>query len=179
MGLLGGGNIFLGFGSRQAHLPDNLVRSGLDPAAIVAGLEPGQDRLADDDARHRVGQEHASAIAGLDADLMLVGRDEQDDPVVFAFLADGPRTSEAVAVILDRPAFEARDRRNDELPTRLGLKRFRLGGQVDDLFWAEQMRIVDDAPGQLRKILSRSRRGQREQRQPQDSEEAGHLSRWC
>ena len=87
--LLGRGDILLRFVGRQAHLLDDRVGAGLDPAAIIGRvlLEVRQDRLADDHARHRVGQEAAGAIAGRDPDLPLVGRDEQEHAVVLAFAA--------------------------------------------------------------------------------------------
>ena len=41
------------------------------------------------------------------------------------------------------------------------------------------MRLVDDTPGERGKRLRERGRRQREQRQPQDGEEALHLSPWC
>ena len=86
--LLGRRDILLRLVGRQAHLLDDRVGAGLDPAAIVGRvlLEMRQDRLADDDARHGVGHVSAGAIAGRDPDLALVGRDQQQDAVVVLFL---------------------------------------------------------------------------------------------
>ncbi len=165
LGLLGGRDVPLRLPGRQAHLLDDLLGARLDPAGHVAGLEPGQDRVADDDAGDGVGEEDAGAIAGLDAHLMLVGRDQQDDAIVFAFPADLPRPPEPVAVILDRPPLEAGHGRDDELPARLRLERFRLAGEVENLLGPKQVRFVDDPAGQLGKGLRGRRRRQRKERE--------------
>ena len=90
------------------------------------------------------------AIAGLDPHLPLVGRDEQDDAVVALLVADLPGAAQPVAIILDRPPFEAVDRRDHELPPGLRLQRLGLDCEVELLLRPEQVRLVDHAAGQLR-----------------------------
>src|SRR5213075_1729564 len=98
------------------HHRNDLVGAGGDATAKVAGLEPWNDAFADDDARHRVGQEDARAISGLDPDLVLLGRNQQDDTVVLLLATDPPLAAEPIAIILDRPPLEAVDGRDHELP---------------------------------------------------------------
>ena len=150
------------FRRRKLHHRDDLVGAGDDPAAHVARLEARQDAFADDDARHRVGQEDARAIAGLDPHLALVGRDQQDDAVVLLLVADPPGAAEPIAIILDRPPLEAVDRRDDELPARRRLERFGLRTDVDDLRGRQQVRLVDDPAGELGKGLGVGRRWRRQ-----------------
>ena len=164
------GGLLLRFGRRQAHRLDDLVGSGCDPAAIVARLEARQDGFADDHARHRVGQEHAGAVAGLDPHLLLVRSDKQDDAVIFLRVAELPVAAQAIAIILDRPPFEAVDRRDDKGASRLGIKRLGFRIEVELLLGPQEVRLVDNRRlAVLRKGLRRSRRRQRNQRQPQDA----------
>ena len=126
--LLGGGDILLRFFRRKAHLLDDRVSPGLDPATIVGRglLEVREDGFARDDARHRVGHERPRAVSSRDPHVPLVGRNEQQDAVVAFFVTDLPRATKPVGVIFDRIAFEAVDGRNDELPAALRLERLRL-----------------------------------------------------
>src|SRR4029077_6558379 len=64
--LFGSRDILLRFFGRQAHLLDDLTRSGLDPAAIIWWrlFEVRKDGFANDHSRHGVGEESACAVAG-------------------------------------------------------------------------------------------------------------------
>src|SRR5207248_10786775 len=99
--LLGGGDILLRLLGRQAHLLDDGISAGDDAAAVITGPEARDHRVANDDARHRVGQENSSAVAHLNAGLTLVGCNEKDHAIILALLADAPGATQPVAVILN------------------------------------------------------------------------------
>src|SRR5207248_4395283 len=115
--LFGLGDVLLRFLGREAHLLDDRVRAGDDPAAVIAGLEVRHDRVADDDARHGIGQRRGRAIADLDPYLPLVGGNEQDHAIVLGFLPNAPGAAETVAVVLDWIALQTGHGGDDELPT--------------------------------------------------------------
>ena len=73
--------------------------------------------------RHRVGQLRLEAAADLDAHLAVVGRDDQQNAVVLAGLADLPVAAELIAEVLDRLALQRRQRDDHDLIGRLGLER--------------------------------------------------------
>ena len=86
------------------------------PPAMSPALNRGRMLLRMMTLGHRVGQEDARAIAGFDPHLPFVGRNQQDDAVILLLVADPPLAAQTVAIILDRPPFEALDRCDDELP---------------------------------------------------------------
>ena len=146
----------------RLQLGDEGVGAGGDPAGKVVGAETGQDRVADDLAGQRVGQDAFHAVADLDPDLVLGRRDEKDDAVIGALLADMPGAAEADAIFLDVVALEARDGGDDELAMRRRLERRQLLGQLGLLRRLQQIGGVDHPAGQRRKGLRQRRRGEEE-----------------
>ena len=163
--------------------PNNPVGQRGPRLEVGSGLEPRHHLLVDDHARKRVGQHRFEPVADLDTRTAmsgrLVGRDEQNGTIVHVLQPRAPRAPQPIAVILDCPPLQAGHRRNDELAPGLSLEGLRLAGEVRDLLGTQQVRLIDHAAGELRKSLRGHRCGQREQRQPQNGEEAGHLSRRC
>ena len=98
-----------------------------DARRHVAGAEFRQDRVLDDQPGHRVGEIAFEAVADLDAHVALVRRDDQDDAVVLALLADPPGAAELIAVVGDVVALQRFQRDHDELVGGLRLERGELG----------------------------------------------------
>ena len=172
MGFFRPGDIASGLFGRKAHLLDDLISAGLDAPGHVASLEAWQDGVADDYARHRVGQEHAGAVAGLYAHLLLIGRDEQDHPVILTLAADPPLAPEPIAIILDRPAFEAVDGRDHQLTAGLHLERSEPRFQLRTLLGAQQSGLIDDTSRQLREGLGERGGGEAKQQRQCERGEA-------
>ena len=80
----------LGGLGRRLELLDQRIGAGDDAAGIIGrvGAEMGHDLLVDDLARQCVGHDPFEPVADLDPDLALVGRDQEDDAVIRAALAD-------------------------------------------------------------------------------------------
>src|SRR6266550_4364434 len=97
--LLGCGDVLLRLVWRKAHLFDDRIGAGFDPAARVTGLEARKNVFARDHPGHGVGQESASAIARRDPDLPFVGRDDEDDAVTRLAAADLPIAAEPISII--------------------------------------------------------------------------------
>ena len=92
------------------------------PAAKSPRAELRQDRVLDDELRHGVGHDRLEPAADLDAHLALVRRDDEQDAVVLALLADAPLAAELIAVVLDRVALQRVQRDDGELVGRLLLR---------------------------------------------------------
>ena len=60
------------------------------PALIVAAFEAGQDVVLNYGAADGVGECSFEAVADLDANFVLLGRDDKQHAVVYAFLPDAP-----------------------------------------------------------------------------------------
>ena len=100
--------------SPKQHVLD-VAHAGADAGREVAAAELGQDRVLDDELRQGVGHHRLEPAADLDPDLVLVGRDDEQDAVVLALLADAPRAAELVAEVLDRVALQRLERDDDDL----------------------------------------------------------------
>ena len=72
----------------------------------VALPEPGQDVVLDDPVGQDIGKGTFKAVSDLDADLAFSGGDDQQDPVVPAFLPNAPMAAEPVAVVGNVMAFQ-------------------------------------------------------------------------
>ena len=83
----------------QGQLLDDGIGTGLDPAGHVAGLEARDDLLVDDQAGQTVGQDRFQAIANLDPDLALLGRDDQHRAFVLVFGAQLPVPAKLIAIV--------------------------------------------------------------------------------
>src|SRR5262249_59596311 len=73
-----------------------------DRAVLVAGLQPGRDRLADDPRGHEVGDAVLEAVADLDPHLAVVGQDEEDGAVVAGPVSDAPGPERALREVFNR-----------------------------------------------------------------------------
>ena len=70
----------------------------LDAAVEIAGFEAGGDFVVDDLFAEDVGECAFKAVAGDDLHFVVVGEDEEDGAVAFAFLADLPGVEDAGGV---------------------------------------------------------------------------------
>jgi hypothetical protein len=146
----------------------------------VALAEARQDRILDD-LGQSIGQHAFEAAADLDPDLALAGRDNQDHAIVQLLGANAPMTAELIAEILDGVALQRGKRDHHDLIGALVLERLEVGGDRHLLGIGEQVRVIDDAAGQLREIrLGVSGREPWQQRQGQhqsaDAPPSGHLA---
>ena len=82
------------------------VHARIDAAREIALLELRRDGRGDDDLGQRIRQRALEAVADLDAQLALVGRDQKQHAVVVLLLPELPVPEEAVGVILDARAVE-------------------------------------------------------------------------
>ena len=109
----------------------------------------------------------------LDPNLAIVRRDDQDRAIVRPLEADAPGPQQAVAVILDRIAFEIGDGRDDKLAVVIALQCFKLLLERRLLLRRQHVRRIDDQPGELGESLCASRRRcceQQRQRAPHHTE---------
>jgi hypothetical protein len=72
----------------------------------ILAAERRQYFRLNDRIRDGVGQRAFEAVAHLDADLALVGRDDEQDAVVLFGLSDSPVAAQLVAEIFDRVALQ-------------------------------------------------------------------------
>ena len=126
----------------------DVVDAILDAAREVAGAEARQDPVLDDDLRQRVGEDRLEPVADLDADLALVGRDDEEDAVIELGGADAPMAAELIAEILDRIALQGGQRHDHELVGALVLERLELRRQRLPVFRAQQSGVVHHAAGE-------------------------------
>src|SRR3546814_11156421 len=82
-----------------------------------------------------------------------MGCDQEAAAGVCLLPADSPGAAEPVAVIADIMAFEAGDGRDDELVSARLFELLELGGQARFLGRRNDVRLIDDASGQLGKAL--------------------------
>ena len=167
-GALGRRGSLLGLLQRRLELGDDRVAAGEDPARIVIGAEARQNLFLDDLVRQRVGHDRLQPVADLDPHPLLVGRDQQDDAIVRALLADVPGPAELIAIILDRHVLQAGDRRHDQLPRGGALQRLQLLGELRLLLRAQQIGLVDH-PAAERREAERGPGGAHRQDQEQQS----------
>ncbi len=162
-----------GNGGVGPELGEDRIDAGGHARADVALAEFGDDLLVDDDVGQRVGQDGLEAIADLDPQLAVVGRDDEDRAGVLALLADAPRAAELIAIVLDRHVAERRDRRDDDLVAAGLLERGELVGQRRDRLGRQDVRGVDDIAGERRELDRRGRRAApnaAQRRRPQGDE---------
>ncbi len=100
---------------------EHLVDPRLDPAREIAMPEFRRDDRVEDGARSRIRERSFRAIARFDAQLALLGSDEQERPVVLVLLPDSPGAKELVRIILDRKLPERGHGRDHDLIRRLVL----------------------------------------------------------
>ncbi len=129
----------------------DVANSVLDTAGKIAGTETRQDRILDDDLGQGVGEDRLKPAADLDADLVIVGGDNEKDAVVQLLGADAPMATELIAELLDAVALQRRQRDHYELIGALVLEQLEIGDQLFLGVGAEQLRVIDDAAGELRK----------------------------
>src|SRR5262245_49248207 len=77
-----------------------------DAPGHIAFAERGQDYVLDDQPALGIGHDTLQAVADFDADLSLVGRDNQKRAVVLPLLSDAPGAAELIAVVLNGVALE-------------------------------------------------------------------------
>jgi hypothetical protein len=109
-------------------------------------------------------------IADLETDLVLARRDEKDDAVVLALLADAPGAAELVAVVLDVVAVERLHRRDHELVGGFVLERRELVRKLLRGVGRNDSCRIDDAPGERRECRRRNRRAPRRPQQRREDE---------
>ena len=146
---------------------DDVVDAARHAAIEIACLESRRDRVGDDDLRSRVRQRAFKAVADLDANAMLLGRDEEQRAVILLRLAQLPGAKQRVGVGLDLLALERGNRRDDELDARLALQRRELAFEGAALIGRQNIGRVDNAPGQDGEIRRRRERQRRRQQQRQ------------
>ena len=106
-------------------------------------------RIADDLPRLRVGHHRLEPAADLDPDLALVRRHDEQDAVVFVFLADPPFARETDAVILDLVAVERFDGDDGNLIGGLAFERLEFGEDGRLVLRLQQVGVVDDLAGEF------------------------------
>ena len=77
--------------------------------------------------RHGVGEDRLEPAADLDADLALVGRDDEEDTVVLLLSADAPMASKLIAKVLDGEALQRGQSHDHDLVRALVLEGLELG----------------------------------------------------
>ena len=99
---------------RAAHeLVEDCVRALVDRVEVLTLLEQRVDDVAIDVARLEIGERAADALARLDARLLLLRRDDEQDAVVALLRADAPRVERRVGDVCDVLALE-RGREEDD-----------------------------------------------------------------
>src|SRR5215469_5238149 len=89
------------------HLQDR-GGAGDNAGAEVAAAKVRQNLALDYRPIDCVGQRSLKPVADFDADLVLLGRDNQQHAVVFALLPDSPEAAELVTEIFDRKTLQRR-----------------------------------------------------------------------
>ena len=74
----------LDLGGIAGQHESDVAHAVLDAAGEVALAEARQDRILDDDLGQRIGERALEPAADLDADLALIGRDDEEDAIVAA-----------------------------------------------------------------------------------------------
>ncbi|VVN33015.1 hypothetical protein PS645_04930 [Pseudomonas fluorescens] len=123
-----------------------------DAFAEIAGLEGGSDHLIDDHRTLRIGQAIFQAITDFDAQLAIIASDDQQCAVVLVFLADTPVTSELITEVGDVGTLQIRQRYHDQLLARGFFVGTELLIQLLAHRGFDHLGVVDDPPGQLRKL---------------------------
>ena len=115
-----------------------VVTPPLDVACPEAREHLLNDVLAD-----RVGERSFQPSADLDANLVVLHEDEEDHPIVDAFLADTPSAKHPQAVIVERSCrlHPGKDY-DDKLVGRFMLEALQPAVQVDGEIWAGGFRVV-------------------------------------
>ena len=131
---------------------DDAVDAAADAAGKIAGLEPRHDRARNDHRRQRVGQRTFKPVADLDADLVLVRRDQQENAVVLLRLAELPGAEQLVGVSLDVAALQRFDGGDDQLNAGFVFKVFQLGLKLAAAFRRHDIGLIDHTAGQRRKV---------------------------
>src|SRR5580700_8207728 len=128
---------------------DDVIHSAIDAAGEIVRPQAREDRVLDDEPRHRIGERALEAVADLDAYLALVRGDDQKGAGILLLLSDPPMSPELIAVILDRGALQRLESDDDKLPDGLGLELRELALERDLGRGIENSGIVDDAAGEL------------------------------
>ncbi len=146
-------------------------------AVEIAGPEPRRDFLVNDALAQRVGQDAFQSVADFDEQLVVLDKNEEHRPVVFALLPHLPRPRHPHGVIVDgRIRLHLREDGHHDLVGALAFEVFERLVQL-------RRRAGGDNPGVVVEIGSRRGRNDliREQReaegQQQDGAEASHGSR--
>src|SRR5580704_12459765 len=93
--LLGARLPFLGIDGDRL---DDVIHPAIDAAGEIVRPQARQDRVLDDEPRHRIGERALEAVADLDAYLALVRGDDQKRAGVLLLLSDSPMSPELIAV---------------------------------------------------------------------------------
>ncbi len=138
----------------------------VEPLAEAALAEGGREGAADHPSRLRVGERALVSIASLDLDLPVLARDEDEDAVVLALLAELPRLEDADGEALHVLAVERADEQVLELGAMVGA--LLPGGAAERLeapaiAGVEEPRLVHDRPRERRHVTRGGGEGRREQ----------------
>ena len=161
------------------------------PASIPPAKSPcrnfGRDDRVEDGARSRIRERSFRAIPRFDAQLALLGSDEQERPVVLVLLPDSPGAKELVRIILDRKLPERGHGRDHDLIRRLVLIGLELCLDTLARVGRKEVRGIDHAPRQRREsrvggdrrcgqkpCASRERRGEHRSAQGANDDRCEH-----
>ncbi len=131
---------------------DDAVDAALDAAGKIVGLETRQHGALNDDRRQRIGQRALEAVADFDAHLVLGRCNQEQDAIVFLRLAELPEPEQLVGEGLDVAALQRFHCGDDELDAGFVLQVLELGFDIGPALRSHDVRLIDDAAGQRRKV---------------------------
>ena len=127
----------------------------MTPAGYRHRTAPGERAgrfLLDDHAGQGIGEHAFQAITHLDAHLAVVGRHDQQHPIVEFLAADSPVAAQLVAIIGDVIALQIRHGDHHHLVGGVLLGRDQRLGQALTLGRSEQVGLVHHPAGEFREI---------------------------